>query len=207
MSSPRPSYIINPSTGQRRTFYYDGNTGDIIRIIMHADKLSGNFVNRATVHRLQGKDDYSTLENIYWFVKQNIQYRADKPGQEDVRSPGYLFQTRTGDCKSMSVAIGALCKAFGIPYVYRFVRQSGARNYHHVYPVAFPRDGSGTNAVLLDAVHRTFNSEPAYRQKLDLKPGQRPPAGIGAINFSWSSVAPILLLLALWFAFAKKVRK
>lgn len=207
MSSPRPSSIINPSTGQRRTLYQDGDTGDIIRVIMHADKLSGKFINPDTITRLQGKNDYDTLQNIYWFVKRNVRYQADRAGQEDVRSPGYLFKTGEGDCKSMSVAIGALCRAFGIPFKYRFVRQSGARNYHHVYPVAWCRDDSGVDEVILDAVHRSFNSEPQYRQKLDLKPGQRPPAGIGDLNFSWESVAPILLLLLLWFAFSEKTRK
>lgn len=207
MNSPRPTSIINPSTGQRRTVYQDGNTGDIIRVIMHADKLSGEFIKSNTVQRLQGNNDYDTLQNIYWFVKKNIQYQADQPGQEDVRSPGYLFKTAQGDCKSLSVALGALCRAFGIPYQYRFIRQAGASNYHHVYLIAFCRDGSCKEAVLLDAVHRSFNSEPVYRQKLDLKPGQRSPAGIGAISFSWAGVAPILLLLAIWFAFAKKVRK
>ena len=187
--------------------YADGNTGDIIRVIMHADRLSGEFVNSDTVERLKGIDDYHTLENIYWFVKKNVNYEADQPGQEDVRSPGYLFKTRTGDCKSLSVAIGALCRAVGIPYQYRFIRQSGARNYHHVYPIAWCRDGSCKEEVLLDAVHRSFNSEPQYREKLDLKPGQRPPAGIGALNFSCSSVAPILVLLLIWFLSAKKVRK
>lgn len=206
MGSPRPSSIINPSTGQRRTLYQDGDTGDIIRVIMHADRLSGQFITPEAVERLQGIDDYHTLENIYWFVKKNVGYQADAPGKEEVRSPGYLFKTKTGDCKSMSVAIGALCRAIGIPFKYRFIRQSGARNYHHVYPIAWCRDGSCKEEVLLDAVHRSFNHEPEYRQKLDMKPGQRPPAGIGNLNFSWASVAPILLLLLLWFAFAKKVK-
>lgn len=192
-----------PSPRRRREMYSDGTTGDIIRVIMHADRLSGQFVNAETVDALRGADDYRTLENIYWFVKKNIRYHADKTGHEVVRSPGYLFDSATGDCKSMSVAIGALCRAFGIPYFYRFVRQRGATNYHHVYPVALVAGSE----VILDAVHRQFDSEPAYTKKLDLKPGQRVPAGIGELKFSLMSVWPLLLLLLLWFASAKKVRQ
>lgn len=203
MASLQPSSIIKPSSGQRRMMYRDGDTGDIIRVIMHADRLSGQFVNKSTLDDLRGPDDYRTLENIYWFVKKNIRYHADQSGHEIVRSPGYLFDTSTGDCKSMSVAIGALCRAFGIPYLYRFVRQRGASNYHHVYPVAI----IGDDEVILDAVHRTFDSEPAYTKKLDLKPGGKLPGNIGELKFSMVSVWPLLLLLLLWFAFAKKVRK
>lgn len=201
MTIQQPTSIIKPSPRQRRVMYRDGDTGDIIRVIMHADRLSGQFVDKNTVDALRGPDEYHTLENIYWFVKKNIRYRADQSGHEVVRSPGYLFDSSTGDCKSMSVAIGALCRAFGIPYKYRFVRQRGASNYHHVYPVAI----CSGHEVILDAVHRTFDSEPAYTHKLDLKPGQRIPASIGELKFSLASVAPILLLLLLWFAFAKKV--
>lgn len=207
MASPRPSSIINPSTGKRRVMFADGDTGDIIRVILHADRLSSQFVNPDTVTGLRGKNDYDTLRNIYWFVKRNVAYHADRAGHEEVRSPGYLFRTRQGDCKSMSIAIGALCRAMGIPFHYRFIRQSGARHYHHVYVVARCRDGSCKGPVLLDAVHRSFNNEPDYRQKLDLKPGSRVPAAISGGASTWESVGPILLALGLWFLFNKKVRK
>lgn len=207
MPTPKPTSIIKPSPRKRQVMYRDGDTADIIRVIMHADRMSGQFVDSATVDALRGPDDYHTLENIYWFVKRNVQYRPDRSGHEEVRSPGYLFDTRLGDCKSMSVAIGALCRAFGIPYQYRFVRQRGAHNYHHVYVIAFPADGSARGEVILDAVHRSFDSEAPWMKKLDLKPGQRIPASIGELKFSLISVWPLLLLLLLWFASAKKVRK
>ncbi len=187
--------------------YRNGDTGDIIRVIMYADKHSGEFINAETVNNLRGKDDYHTLENIYWFVKRNIQYKPDPGGKELVRSPGYLFQSAAGDCKSLSVAIGALCRAFGIPYQYRFIRQAGASTLHHVYVVATCPDGSARGEVLLDAVHRSFDSEPNYVQKVDLIPGQRVPAGIRGISIGWESVLPLLLIFVIWIASAKKVRK
>lgn len=198
MTMPRPDTIIAPSPAQRRTLYADGDTGDIVRAIMYADKRSGQFVQPEAVQRLQGSDQYHTLENIYWFVKRNVQYQADAHGREVVRSPGYLFDTGTGDCKSLSIAIGALCRAFGIPYRYRFIRQGNRPNLHHVYVVAYPTDGSANgDAVLLDAVHRSFNAEPRYTKKIDLKPGQSVPASIGDLGNSGSSWL-LLGLVALW---------
>lgn len=199
--------IILPPTGQRRVIYPDGNTSDIIRVILFADRQSGKYIDASQLPALRGSDDYRTLENIYWYVKKNVRYRADRSGQEDVRSPGYLFETATGDCKSLSVAIGALCRALGIPYQYRFIRQASAKNYHHVYVVATCPDGSARGEVLLDAVHRSFDAEPPYRQKLDLKPGQKVPAGIGYMAGSvLEQTWPILLLLFIWFAFSKDVK-
>lgn len=207
MSSPQPYTIVKPSPAIRRMMYADGNTGDIIRVIMFADKKSGEFIDAQTVEQLRGSDDYHTLENIFWFAKRNVNYKPDTQGHEQVRSPGYLFQTAQGDCKSLSIAIGALCRAFGIPYKYRFVRQRGAKNLHHVYVVAECTDKSGRGPVVLDAVHRFFDSEPDYQQKVDLSPGQPIPAGIRGISIKWEPLLPLLLIISLWFAFSKQVKK
>lgn len=203
-TTPRPHSIVYPSPAKARAMYADGDTGDIIRVIMYADRRSGDFIRPEASRRLQGPDQYHTLENIYWFVKRNVEYNPDTPGHEVVRSPGYLFDTATGDCKSLSIAIGAICRAFGIPYCYRFIRQGGRRNFHHVYVVAFPTDGSASGPVLLDAVHRTFDSEPSHTAKIDLKPGQRPPASLAGIMDNGNWILPAALLL--WLLFAKKIK-
>ncbi len=207
MPAPRPDTIVKPSTGLRRLAYQDGNTADIVRVILYADRMSANFINTRNAGALQGANDLDTLERIFWFVKGNIRYRADAPGNEEIRSPGYLFQTGRGDCKSLSIAIGALCRALGIPFKYRFIRQRGASNYHHVYVVAYPTDGSSDGApVILDAVHRQFNAEPAYLQHIDMKPGSRRiPAGIQGPGIESGGV--LILLFLLWLTFSKDVRK
>jgi hypothetical protein len=196
--------IIKPSPANRQMVKREFDTGDIIRVIMYADKRSGEFVAAESVDHLRGPDDYHTLENIFWFVKKNVQYQADPAGQEDVRSPGYLFDSGQGDCKSLSIAIGALCRAAGIPYSYRFVRQAGRPNFHHVYVVACTPDGSARGEVILDAVHRGYNSEFNYAKKLDLKPGSLVPAGIA--GNTGISAFTLILLFGIWFAFSKKVK-
>lgn len=202
--------IVYPSTGERRVLYPDGGTSDIIRAIQYADRRSRELVRPGAASRLRGATDYDTLSNIYRFVKGNVRYTADRPGLEIVRSPAYLFQSGRGDCKSLSVAIAALCRAEGIPYRYRFVRQAGAPRLHHVYVVAMPRDSSAPhNTVILDAVHRAFDHEPAHAEHIDLKPGQRPPAGLRGVAVSGLSESTwaLLALLAVLVLFAPSSRK
>ena len=196
--TPKPNGIIEPAEN-RRVMTVDGDTRDIIRLIMVADRMSKQFIDLRKVNELRGADDYRTLENIYWFVKQNTTYKTDPNGQQNVRLPGYLFETGAGDCKSYSVAIAAICQAMGIPYRYRFIQQRGAPNYHHVYIVATKPDGSSRAPVVLDAVHRSFDQEPSYMKKLDLKPGQRIPAGIAGLAED-SGAWIILLLIIIGFA-------
>lgn len=188
--------IIKPGMGRRILIYQDGNTGDIVRSTMLADRWSAKYIDSRKADQLRGPDDYHTLENIYWFVKKNIRYKIDPNGRQDIRLPGYLFDSGEGDCKSFSVAIAALCRALSIPCKYRFVRQSGQPNFHHVYAVATTTDRSARGDVLLDAVHRKFDAEPAYARRLDLKPGQRVPDGIGGMA---STNAWIIILIIIGF--------
>ena len=200
--------ILFASPGERRVLYADGGTTDIIRAIQYADKRSAELVRPGAAARLRGATDYDTLRNIYGFVKSRVKYTADRPGMEVVRSPAYLLQTGQGDCKSLSVAIAALCRAEGIPYSYRFIQQSGAPRLHHVYVVATPRDGSAPRpVVILDAVFQKFDSEPAYRQAIDLRPGQRPPAGLHGESVAGPSISTwsLLSLLAILFFLATSI--
>lgn len=177
--TPHPRNIVHASPHQKRVMYRDGNTTDIIRVILHADKDSARWVNTEGLARLKGADSRATLQNIYALMQGRINYRADRPGHEIVRSPAYLFGTATGDCKSYSVAIGAFCRAFGIPYRYRFTSQSN-KDYHHVYVVATV----GGKDVVMDAVpdnagrYLAFGKERGYRRHADVRPGQKVPAGI-----------------------------
>lgn len=181
--TPHPRHIVRDSPRERRVLYRDGNTTDIIRAIMYADADSAQWIDPKGLGSLKGADQTETLQNIYALMQGRIGYRADQPGHEIVRSPAYLFGTATGDCKSYSVAIGAFCREFGIPYRYRFT--SGSRkDFHHVYVVATV----GGKDVVLDAVpdsegrYLAFGKERRYTRSVDLRPGQRVPPGIRGIG-------------------------
>lgn len=197
------------SPRRRRMLYANGTTTDIIRGIMYADADSAKWVNAPGLSMLKGNTDTETLANIYALMQGRITYRADQPGHEIIRGPAYLFGTAIGDCKSYSIAIGAFCRAFGIPYRYRFTTQT-QKDFHHVYVVATV-DGKD---IPLDAVvdkagkYLPFGKERPYRRCADLKPGQKVPAGLRGVSGSgfWMDSLILFALIAFLFLFSKKVR-
>jgi len=185
MANRRP--VCNPKTIIRHTEpreeirYHDGDTGDIIETILVADAQSAEYIDQEGLYCLRGKNDRETLKNVWAFVKYNLRYRPDRRGHEQVKKPGPLFSTGVGDCKSYSIAIGAILRALGYGYRYRFTAYKPGE-VTHVYVVATDRRGE---PVILDAVHDTFNEEVRYLSKRDIKPTsprQHTMDAIGAIS-------------------------
>lgn len=125
---------------------------------------------------LKGSDLKSTLQRIWSFVYDHIQYKIDKPGTEQVRSPARSWADRvTGvDCDCYSTFISALLVNLGIDHVLRMTayRQHNsnvaaiAKPWQHVYVIvvtnqegykANPTDPS--NYIVLDCVKDEFNTE------------------------------------------------
>jgi len=193
-----PTHIIGPAQGTRTVMYQDGDTRDIMRTVMYADARSADYVLPGALNNLRGATPYATCRNIFNFIRKNVQYRPDRPGHEIVRSPGYLLSSGTGDCKSYSIAIMALCRAFGIPATYRFVAYRPG-DFTHVYIVATMADG---RPVILDAVHGVFDDEVKYRRSKDVRSGER-IAGLAGIFDNGTFI--LLMLVAAWLWFAEPV--
>jgi hypothetical protein len=159
-----PSAIIRPSQQRVETRYRNGDTADIMAVILEADAQAGSFVDAQGVECLVGYSDYDTARNVWNFVKRSIRYRADRSGLERVQSPGALFASRAGDCKSLSIASAAILRALGFRNIrYRFTAYAPG-NFSHVYVVA----RIGGRDVILDTVHSRFDEEVAYRKKKDI---------------------------------------
>lgn len=180
-----PNRIIKKSPQWEITRYRDGDTADIIETILYADGKSAGFVLPG-VQCLIDSTQYGTLRNVYKFVKGNIRYRADRRGYEKIKSPGALFGSGYGDCKSLSVAIGAILKTLGIPYRYRFAAY-GPGDFTHVYVIADGVNGD----VVMDAVHKTFDDEHPYYRHADVRPAGSPAGikGIGEITVDATGLA------------------
>jgi len=200
---------VTKSPRRRAELYAKGNTTDIIRGILYSDADSAQYINAAALPALRGDTDAETLANIFGLMQGRINYRADRPGHEIIRGPAYLFETATGDCKSYSVAIGAFCRAFGIPYRYRFTSQS-SKDFHHVYVVA---TAAGKD-IVLDAVpdntgkYLPFGGERPYLRRADVAPGQKVPAGLRGISGGdfWKDSLILFGLIGLLLIFSKKVK-
>ena len=158
---------ISPSTGKRITASDNADVARIIALIMQADRLSQPFTKRFA-HYLRGKNDLDTLRKVWSFVKDNIEYRRDEPGNEVVKSPGALWESKVGDCKSFSVMIGSLLSNLGYAYKYRVAFYNPVTpEQGHIYPVVIL--GNGTE-VIVDAVHSRFNAEAKYWKAYDYEP-------------------------------------
>ena len=176
-----PDHIIKSSPQWEILREPDGDTADIIKAIFFADARSQDFILDG-VECLRGETDNETLHNVWAFVRNNIRYRPDPSGHERIKSPGALFAAGVGDCKSFSVAIGAVLRALGYQYRYRFASYSPTSDYSHVYIVA----NAGGRDWILDSVYKHFNREVDYSRAEDMAPAKSKINGLGAIKLDLS---------------------
>jgi hypothetical protein len=167
---------------------------------MQADELSQPFTARFAKF-LRGKNDLQTLKNVWAFVKENITYRRDQPGDEVVKSPGALWETKVGDCKSFSVMIGSILNNLGYNYKYRVAFYNPLQpNQGHIYPVVVLDDGT---EIIVDAVHEKFNKQAKYWKATDYFPGGKKSAlsGIGQGDVkNWHLATIAAIFAAIYFA-------
>lgn len=188
-----PTDIIKSSNLKERIRFKDGDTVDIIQVIMDMDAVSDDYVDAEAAQCLIGADDYDTLRNVWKFVKKNVTYKADSRGKEVVKSPAALFAIGRGDCKSFSISEAALLRALGFKGIrYRFTAYDNARDVTHVYVVCKLRGKD----VILDAVHSRFDEEVRYSWKKDIA-AHRSISGIGATNTAPSGQFSFVKLFAL----------
>lgn len=158
--------LILPPTGASDLKHEDGNTQDIINVLLEADAKAPAFTKKFAP-TLKGATLIDTCRNVYDFVKTQIPYQIDEPGYQWIKSPGRLWADKKGDCKSFSLFIGSCLRNLGIPYGYRFTsyRQNDPTPTH-VY-VYVPLKGGGE--LILDAVWKgPFNTQKRYEHKKDV---------------------------------------
>lgn len=172
-----PKNIIKTSALKERIRYKDGDTDDIVKVILDMDSMSDKYVDAEAAQCLFGSDDYETLRNVWKFVNGNIQYKADARGKEVVKSPAALFSIGKGDCKSFSIAEVALLRALGFKGIrYRFASYNNNADVTHVYVICKLRGED----VILDAVHSRFDDEVNYAWKRDIAATKTHVSGIGS---------------------------
>lgn len=171
----QPNDIIKTSPLKERIRYKDGDTQDIVRVIMDMDAVSDRYVDAEAAQCLVGSDDYETLRNVWKFVKGNVKYKPDARGKEVVKSPAALFEIGKGDCKSFSIAEVALLRALGFKGIrYRFTSYKSGADITHVYVVCKLKGQD----VILDAVHDRFDDEVRYSWKKDIAAAKSHISGI-----------------------------
>ena len=158
--------LILPATGENDLKHRDGNTQDIIDVLLEADSKAAAFTKKFAP-TLKGATLIETCRNVYEFVKTQIPYKIDEPGYQWIKSPGRLWADRQGDCKSFSLFIASCLRNLGIPYGYRFTSyRAEDPTPTHVYVFVPQKNGA---PIILDAVWKgPFNTEKRYAHKKDV---------------------------------------
>ncbi|MGC4036074.1 MAG: hypothetical protein QM764_08935 [Chitinophagaceae bacterium] len=113
---------------------------------------------------LKGRTIYDTCKNIWQFVYGYINYKKDKEGFEQVRSPARTWHDRKQgvDCDCYSVFISSILLNLGIPHILRITKYH--RNYfQHIYPIV----PNGYRHITIDCVTDNFDYEVPYSEKKD----------------------------------------
>ncbi|HRG37190.1 MAG TPA: transglutaminase-like domain-containing protein [Bacteroidia bacterium] len=152
--------VIPKPSGIKRTMYEDGDTWDIIKVILMADTKLGKYMCEFAS---QFEKSYAGLYEIWHFVHKNIRYVADRPGLEKVKDPRQTWRDGYGDCKSFSLFLASILRCLNIKYKYRFVSYGRNPEPTHVYVVATLNN----QEVILDSVHDKFDQEVDYSKKWD----------------------------------------
>jgi len=183
-----------------KTIYTNGGTSDIIRVVMMAYDIESDTQIYELAERLKGSTTVETCHNIWKYLVENINYRADSDGNdgEMIRTPARLVHDRKGDCKSYSLFTAVILRYLKIKHVFRFVSYSSVKEATHVYCVAFDKG----REVVIDAVAKQqlnydFGFEKQYSFRCDMAnggtkisylagfaPGHKVRKGVGAMNLN-----------------------
>lgn len=136
---------------------------------------------------LKGRSLAETVDNIYRFLYDHVQYTADGALQQ-VRSPACTWtQRKEGvDCKSYSVFASSILSNLDIKHFIRQVRQPSfyPEEFTHVY-VVVPKDqnvndySENAPTFVLDATKHQ-NTESSYIEKVDLQMTKLKHIGLNA---------------------------
>jgi hypothetical protein len=112
---------------------------------------------------LKGLSTYDACKKMWDFVKYHIEYRPDKRGVEQVRSPRRLIHDGFGDCDCGTTFMLACLYVLRIPTTRRITKYKEDR-FQHIYPVVPLQNGS---EIIVDFVVPQFNYEEPYTEKKD----------------------------------------
>jgi hypothetical protein len=171
-------HLFPPPGGNDTTIRKSADVEDTMNLIRKAVPQT-TWQTEKIAKVLKGRTLEETCSNIWHFVYQHIQYKRDKEGVEQVRSPRRAWGDReTGvDCDCYSVFILSILHSLNIPSVARITkypkRYPEVPRWQHVYPIV-PKPGHMSdysedreNYIVLDCVKDRFDDEQPYLECKD----------------------------------------
>ena len=141
------------------------NTSQIAGAVVKAIKDSETQANLIAPY-LKGNSRLQTLNNVWKFSKNNIQYERESNNLQTAKTLSRIIADKKGDCKHFSTTIASLLRALNIPFKLRLISQ----NYFspeptHIYVVSYVNG----KEISIDGVLKKFGTEASYKYKYDIK--------------------------------------
>jgi len=138
---------------------------DTVHFIPEIVKKTAWQVEDYVEQELKGLSTYDVCRKLWDFVKYHIEYRPDKRGLEQVRSPRRLIHDGFGDCDCGTTFILTCLYVLKVPNCTRRITKYREDRFQHIYPVV-ELDGK---EIIVDFVVHEFNYEEPYTEKEDYK--------------------------------------
>lgn len=180
--------VIPAADGKQVVTYANGNTANIITEVLNCYKQSNAQVAQFA-QQFKGSTVQDTCNNVWQFIKHNINYKIDPAGVQWIKTPARLWSDREGDCKSFSIMAASLLKHNGITPTFRFTTYTpGSTIPTHVYVVVKQK---GKKEIVVDAVYNAFNAQKLFTYKKDYTMAQISRlSGIENTNPNWVYSTP-----------------
>lgn len=133
-----------------------------MNVVLDCYRAKNNQVKQFAPY-LRGRTIKETCNNVWQFVKDNIAYKVDPPGEQWIKEPARVWADKVCDCKSYSVFIASLLHHLGIEGYFRFVSFAADHIPTHVYVVVPIKNGD----IKIDCVLGLFNKEKPFTHKYD----------------------------------------
>ena len=134
--------------GTSKTLKRFANVDDTIVAIKRI--IAQNYIAVAELaHSLKADTQAQTFENIWEYVRENIQYKNDAKGVEQLRTPQRTMHDRIGDCDDFSILISAILTNLNIRHELTVAAYKSKNDWQHIYPVAYDTNG---NRYVIDCV-------------------------------------------------------
>jgi hypothetical protein len=156
-------HLFPVAEGNDKTIQTNANVTHTVRFIpkvVHETLAQTKGIAR----RVKGNSVYETCSNIWHFVYQHINYKKDKEGLEQIRSPARAWRDRFKgvDCDCYSTFISSILTNLGISHVLRITKYQRDQ-FQHIYPVVVDNG----RQIIIDCVTDKFNYEVPYSEKKD----------------------------------------
>jgi hypothetical protein len=157
-------YLFPSAMNKDKTVQENASLDDTIAFIHKVVKATLH-QTKGIASKLKGSTTYATCRNIWYFVYENVAYKKDEAGLEQIRSPRRTWKDRkTGvDCDCYSTFISSILTNLNIPHQLRITKYS-QDHFQHIYPVV----KSGGKYIIIDCVTDKFDYEVPYSEKKDI---------------------------------------